>query len=40
VISQEALIRLLVEKGIFPKEVLERMNVVNLDLPKKGMAKG
>jgi len=36
VISQEAIIRLLVEKGIFTKEeFLEMVEVVNLDIAKK-----
>jgi hypothetical protein len=35
VISREAVIRLLVEKGIFSKEeFLEMVNVVNLDISK------
>jgi len=35
-ISQEAIIRLLVEKGIFTKEEFwEMVNVVNLDIAKK-----
>ena len=36
VVSQEAVIRLLVEKGIFSKEeFLEMLNVVNLENAKK-----
>jgi len=36
VVSQEAIIRLLVEKGIFNKEeFLEMVNVVNLEIAKK-----
>lgn len=36
VISQEAIIRLLVEKGIFTKkEFSEMVNVVNLDIAKR-----
>jgi len=36
VISQEAIIRLLVEKGIFTKdEFLEMVNVVNLEIAGK-----
>jgi len=35
-VSQEAIIRLLVAKGIFSKEeFLEMVNVVNLDIAKK-----
>ena len=35
VVSQEAIIRLLVEKGIFSKEeFLEMVNVVNLEIKK------
>ena len=35
VVSQEAIIRLLVQKGIFTKEeFLEMVNVVNLDMAK------
>ena len=35
VVSQEAIIRLLVEKGIFSKEeFLEMVNVVNLEVGK------
>jgi len=35
VVSQEAIIRLLVQKGIFTKEeFLEMLNVVNLDIGK------
>ena len=35
VVSQEAIIRLLVQKGIFSKEeVLEMVEVVNLDIRK------
>jgi hypothetical protein len=35
VVSQEAIIRLLVEKGIFSKEeFLKMVNIVNLDIAK------
>ena len=35
VVSQDAVIRLLVEKGVFSKEeVLEMVNVVNLEIGK------